>query len=132
SGAGRREAVGGGRDRARDATRIAQENAEALGMASRIPFLGGDWAAPLARRFDCVVANPPYLAEAERAGLAPELAHEPDAALFAGPTGLEALERLCREVPALLAPCGGLAFELAPGPTARGRGWLARGGGGAR
>ncbi|HKA13551.1 MAG TPA: peptide chain release factor N(5)-glutamine methyltransferase [Myxococcota bacterium] len=115
-------------DRSRDALRIAQENAEALGMASRIHFLRGDWAAPLARRFDCVVANPPYLAEAERAGLAPELAHEPDAALFAGPTGLEALERLCREVPALLAPCGGLAFELAPGQTARVQEWLAQAG----
>ena len=89
-------------DCSREALKVAQQNAEALGMAARIHFLRGDWTAPLAGGFDCVVANPPYLAEAERAALAPELAHEPAAALFAGPTGLEALERLCREVPALL------------------------------
>jgi release factor glutamine methyltransferase len=115
-------------DRSREALRIAQQNAEALGMAARIYFLRGDWAAPLAGGFDCVVANPPYLAEAERPGLAPELVHEPAAALFAGPTGLEALERLCREVPALLSAGGGLAFELAPdqaGPVSK---WLVEGG----
>ncbi|TMA32848.1 MAG: peptide chain release factor N(5)-glutamine methyltransferase [Deltaproteobacteria bacterium] len=111
-------------DRSRDALRIAQQNAETLGMAARIHFLRGDWAAAIAGGFDCVVANPPYLAESERAALAPELAHEPVVALFAGPTGLEALEQLCRDVPALLAPCGGLAFELAPGQAGQVQLWL--------
>ena len=115
-------------DRSRGALRIAQENAEALGMAARIHFLRGDWAAPVAGGFDCVVANPPYLADAERADLAPELAHEPAAALFAGPTGLEALARLCREVPPLLAPGGGLAFELAPGQAKQVQAWLEQAG----
>jgi release factor glutamine methyltransferase len=116
-------------DRSHEALKIAQQNAEALGMAARIHFLRGDWAAPVAAGgFDCVVANPPYLADAERAGLAPELAHEPEAALFAGPTGLEALERLCGETPALLTPGGGLAFELAPGQAAQVLAWLAAAG----
>ena len=115
-------------DRSAEALRIAQHNAETLGMAARIYFLRGDWTAPLAGAFDCVVANPPYLADAERAGLAPELAHEPAQALFAGPTGLEALERLCREVPALLAERGGLAFELAPGQAKQVEGWLEQAG----
>ena len=115
-------------DRSRGALRIAQQNAEALGMAARIHFLRGDWTAPVAGGFDCVVANPPYLADAERAELAPELAHEPADALFAGPTGLEALERLCREVPPLLAPGGGLAFELAPGQAKQVETWLEQAG----
>ena len=115
-------------DRSHGALRIAQENAEALGMARRIHFLRGDWTAPIAGAFDCVVANPPYLADAERAGLAPELAHEPAAALFAGPTGREALERLCREGPALLAERGGLAFELAPGQAKQVQAWLEQSG----
>jgi release factor glutamine methyltransferase len=102
-------------DISREALRIAQENAETLGMEARIQFLRGDWVGPLSGSYDCVVANPPYLALAERAELAPELAHEPPGALFAGPTGLEALERLCREVPPLLAPSGGVAFEVGPG-----------------
>jgi release factor glutamine methyltransferase len=115
-------------DRSHEALKIAQQNAETLGMGTQIHFLRGDWTAPLAGAFDCVVANPPYLAESERAALAPELAHEPAAALFAGPTGLEALERLCREVPALLTPGGALAFELAPGQAAQVRAWLAQAG----
>ncbi len=115
-------------DRSQEALKVAQQNAEAFGMAARIHFLRGDWTAPLAGGFDCVVANPPYLAEAERAALAPELAHEPAAALFAGPTGLEALARLCREVPALLSARGGLAFELAPDQAAQVSTWLAQAG----
>jgi len=111
-------------DISREALKIAQENAEALGMAERIAFLRGDWAAALSGRFDCVVANPPYLAERERAGLAPELAHEPDRALFAGASGLEALERLCQDAPSLLAPGGGVAFELAPDQAPAVEGWL--------
>jgi len=101
-------------DIAREGLKIAQENAERLGMQTRIRFLRGDWAGALCGAFDCVVANPPYLALSEGGTLAPELAHEPPGALYAGESGLEALERLCREVPPLLAPGGGLAFELAP------------------
>jgi release factor glutamine methyltransferase len=112
-------------DLSREALKIAQQNAEALGMAARIHFLRGDWTSPIEGRFDCVVANPPYLARAERAALAPELAHEPADALFAGPTGLEALERLCREAPALLSSRGGVAFELAPDQAAQVQAWLA-------
>jgi release factor glutamine methyltransferase len=111
-------------DISHEALKIAQQNAEALGMEARIQFLRGDWTAPLAGRFDCVVANPPYLADSESSDLAPELAHEPARALFAGPTGLEDLERLCRQVPPLLAAGGGLAFELAPGQAPRVSAWL--------
>ena len=111
-------------DIAKEALKIAQQNAEALGMEARIHFLRGDWTAPLAGSFDCVVANPPYLADSEQSDLAPELAHEPARALFAGPTGLEDLERLCRQVPPLLAAGGGLALELAPGQAQRVQAWL--------
>ena len=97
-----------------EALKIAQENAETLGMATRIRFLRGDWGGALHGVWDCVVANPPYLALAERDGLAPELAHEPDGALFAGKTGLEALDHLCQEAPRLLSPTGGVAFEIGP------------------
>jgi release factor glutamine methyltransferase len=117
-------------DIAQESLNLAQQNAEALGMAARILFLRGDWEGPLEGEapFDCVVSNPPYLAESERAGLAPELVHEPDHALFSGPAGLDALERLCRRTPALLAPGGGLAFELAPGQQDAVAGWLAEAG----
>ncbi len=45
--------------------------------------------------------NPPYVAEAERATLAPEiLRHEPPGALFAGPDGLATIRRLVAQLAA--------------------------------
>jgi release factor glutamine methyltransferase len=94
---------------------VASRNAEALGLADRVAFRAGDLFAPVAgERFDLVVSNPPYLADAEAEGLAPELAHEPPAALFAGPAGTELLRRLAAEAPAHLLPAGAVALEIAP------------------
>ena len=94
---------------------VARENAEQLGLAERVDCLAGDRFAPVGgRRFDLVVSNPPYLAEAERADLAPELAHEPDGALFGGVDGLAVLRPLVAEAPGFLAPGAGFAVEVAP------------------
>jgi release factor glutamine methyltransferase len=97
------------------ALELAARNAEALGLAGRLRFAAGDLFEPVAgERFDLVVSNPPYLADSERGGLAPELAHEPSEALFAGPDGLAVLRRLVAGAPACLAPGGVFACELAP------------------
>ncbi len=94
---------------------LAERNARALGRADRLRFVQGDLFAPVAgQRFDLVVSNPPYLAESERGELPPELAHEPEAALFAGADGLDVLRRLAAGAPAVLVPGGSVAFELAP------------------
>jgi release factor glutamine methyltransferase len=80
----------------------------------------GDWfeAIPteLRGRFRLIVSNPPYVAEAEVAGLAAEIAgHEPLDALVSGPTGLEAIERIVAGAPEFLTDAGGtLVVELAP------------------
>jgi release factor glutamine methyltransferase len=58
-----------------------------------------------------VVANPPYVAEDEP--LPAEVAGwEPHGALVAGPTGLEAIERIVAEAPPWLAPAGALVVEI--------------------
>ena len=94
------------------ALKIAQENAERHGMAERIQLLEGDLWAPLGEsRFDLIVSNPPYVAESERADLAPELDHEPEPALFAGADGRDVLERLVDGVSRWLAPGGVVALE---------------------
>ena len=106
-------------DISQEALKIAQENAERHEMANRIRFLRGDWLDPVVgETFDLIVSNPPYLAEAERSGLAPELAHEPERALFSGPDGLDALRRIVAGAGGLLAPAGGLVVEIAPGQEA--------------
>ncbi|MDP6540600.1 MAG: peptide chain release factor N(5)-glutamine methyltransferase, partial [Planctomycetota bacterium] len=67
---------------------------------------------------------PPYLAEAEAAELALELAHEPKEALFAGPLGTEVLARIVEAAPEQLRPGGWLALELAPAQAETVTDWL--------
>jgi release factor glutamine methyltransferase len=97
------------------ALKVAERNARELGLEDRIEFAEGNLFGPVVgRRFELVVSNPPYLAESERSQLAPELAHEPEVALFAGPDGLAVLRDLVAGATNFLAPSGGFAVELAP------------------
>ena len=62
---------------------------------------------------DFLVANPPYVAEAEWAGLQPEIRnHEPREALVAGPEGTEIIQRIVKGAPAYLRPGGTLVVEI--------------------
>ena len=108
---------------------LAADNAERLGLGARLRFLEGDLFAPVAgERFDAVVSNPPYVAEGARAELPPELAHEPPAALFAGPDGTACLRRIVAAAPVHLLPGGLLALELDPQQADTVKGWLAEAG----
>jgi release factor glutamine methyltransferase len=94
---------------------VARKNAEALGLADRVRFASGDLFAPVAgERFEVIVSNPPYVAEADATDLAPELRHEPALALFAPGDGTGLLRRIAAAAPAHLAAGGLLALELAP------------------
>jgi len=80
-----------------DALALARSNGARLGLQVR--WLRGDLLAGLADEFDAVLCNPPYVAERERALLAPEiLRHEPPLALFAGADGLELIRALCAQL----------------------------------
>jgi len=91
------------------ALEIAARNSRKLKMA-RIQWRLGCWfdAAPR-KRFDLIVANPPYIATADPA-LA-NLSAEPGIALHAGPTGLEALRAIIAAAPLHLRPRGWLVLE---------------------
>jgi release factor glutamine methyltransferase len=103
-------------DLSQEALKTAQQNAEELGMAARIRFLGGHLFEPVRKEiFDLVVSNPPYLAQSARPTLAPELAHEPEGALFAGPDGLALLRPLVAQARAVLSRGAGFAVEIDPG-----------------
>lgn len=107
---------------------VAERNAQALGLADRVRFAQGDgFAAVLGQRFDAIVSNPPYLAESEAGTAAPELAHEPRGALFAGADGAALLRRIAHEAPRFLSPGGLLALELAPAQADEVTQCLARG-----
>ena len=113
------QAEGIGLDSAPAALQVSQQNAQALGLAGRAQFLLRDWLAPEWQaglgRFDLLVSNPPYIAEAELAGLGPEvLQWEPYQALSPGGDGLQAYRRISQAAPALLQPGGRLLFEIGP------------------
>ncbi|HXE58018.1 MAG TPA: peptide chain release factor N(5)-glutamine methyltransferase [Gemmatimonadales bacterium] len=94
------------------ALELARANAAELGVD--VAFVRGDLCAPLASgRFDAVVANPPYLSEAEYAVLdASVRGWEPAMALVSGPSGLDATRRLLDEARRVLRPAGWLALEV--------------------
>jgi release factor glutamine methyltransferase len=103
------------------ALEVAAQNARRAGVADRIAFRQGDlWAATGAgERFDAIVSNPPYVAESDRAALAPEVRDwEPAEALFAGGDGLRVVYALVDGAAARLERGGLLALEIGLGQAA--------------
>lgn len=95
---------------------VAAGNARELGLDDRVRFAEGSWGeAAAGERFDLVVSNPPYLpASRPDAERPPELAHEPQGALLAGPDGLDAYRALAPALPDLLAAEGVVLLEIDP------------------
>ena len=96
---------------------VAVANAALHNLASRIRFLHSDLlAADPTGRYDAIVSNPPYIPDADRPTLHPQVRdHEPPAALFAGPTGLDVYRRLIPQAWSALTPGGLLALEIGHG-----------------
>jgi release factor glutamine methyltransferase len=81
-------------DTSATALEVARANAERLGLAERVRFveggLPGGGADGAGGGYDLVLANLPYVSEAEWAGLQPEVTEwEPREALLAGPEGFD-------------------------------------------
>lgn len=100
------------------ALKVAKGNADRHGVGDKIIWLEGDLLSPLkecigVRTVDAIISNPPYIAEADWAGLQPEVRdYEPRGALLAGPQGIESHERLIHDSKEFLAPGGLLVMEL--------------------
>jgi release factor glutamine methyltransferase len=106
-----RQAIGVGVDVSRHALAYAAANARRLGFDDRADLRLGDWADGIARRFDLILCNPPYVAEG--ADLGPGVReYEPGEALFAGAEGLDAYRALGPQLPRLLEPGGLAAVEI--------------------
>lgn len=106
------QAWGMGVDLSPDAAAVARGNARSLGLGDRASFLAGSWVDALSGGFDIIVSNPPYIPDANIAGLAPEVARfEPWRALAGGTDGLDPYRHLVRVLPPLLSPGGLIGFE---------------------
>lgn len=99
-----------------EALKVAEINAEQLGVQERIAFVHGDLLKPLreqGRRADIIVSNPPYIAEHEKETLDSLVVdHEPSVALFGGKDGLDYYRRILADIPDVVVPGGLVAFEV--------------------
>jgi release factor glutamine methyltransferase len=111
-----------------EALAVARQNAAALGAIDRIRFVESDLFAALANeRFDCIVANPPYVATGEV--LEPQVRdYEPVTALYAGEDGLAVYQRLIPHASEHLEPGSHLLLEIGHGQRDAVAGLLRAGG----
>jgi release factor glutamine methyltransferase len=96
------------------ALEIARANSARHQLESRIRFHRTDLLHGLMpARFNFVVSNPPYVGESEADQVQLEVRKfEPRDAVFAGPTGLEVIERLLPQAQIVLKPGGWLVMEI--------------------
>jgi release factor glutamine methyltransferase len=108
-------AFGIGTDISVNALRVARDNARELSL-TRTAFIACDMGAALAGVFDLIVSNPPYIASAAIAGLAPDVRDfDPPQSLDGGPDGLDYYRAIAATVPDLLRPGGSVVVELGVG-----------------
>ena len=96
-----------------DALAVARRNVEKHRLRERLRLIRSDLFAALGgKRYDLIVANPPYVGRAEMKTLPPEYRHEPDLALASGGQGLDAIICILAQAPQHLAPGGTLVAEV--------------------
>lgn len=92
---------------------VATANAQRHAVNCRLECMAGDVFEPVkGRRFDAIVANPPYIPDNDIPGLAPEVRREPMLALAGGNDGLNFYRRIVQEAPGYVNSDGFVALEV--------------------
>lgn len=91
---------------------LARENAALNGL--EVTWVQADLLTGVPGPFDLIVSNPPYLPDADREDVQPEVTHDPELALYGGPDGLTLARRLAAQATGVLVPGGRLLLELDP------------------
>ena len=98
------------------ALKVAERNAQSLGLSTRTHFHHTSWGEGVIGRYDVIVSNPPYIPDADIETLEPEVAeYEPKLALSGGIDGLDAYRELLPHMKRLLAPQGVAVLECGIG-----------------
>jgi len=93
---------------------VAKKNVKRLHLEGRVGLAIGDLfaAVPVELRFDVIVANLPYVGEADREALADNVRlHEPAIALLAGADGLDVYRRMLTDAPRYVTDRGSIYCE---------------------
>ena len=95
---------------------VAERNVRDYGLQERITLLQSDlFAAHAGRRYDLILANPPYVGAEALAAFPPEYAAEPPIAHAGGADGLDLVRRILAEAADHLSPTGALVVEIGQG-----------------
>ncbi len=104
------------------ALETARKNTARHGLQGRVCFYESDLLDAFSddtASFDFVVSNPPYVSDLDKVCLQSEVRDfEPHTALFAGPTGLDVIERLIPQAQRALKDGGWLVMEIGKGQDA--------------
>lgn len=96
-----------------DALAVARQNVETYEMQSRVRLVESDLTEKLEpKRYDFVIANPPYVPEASMAQLPREYRYEPRLALAGGGDGMNIVRRILRQARGYLKRNGLLFVEI--------------------
>lgn len=107
------QAVGVGGDASPAALAVALRNAQRHRVEDRATFVQSDWMAAIKRTFDLIIANPPYVAADEMAGLSRDVREwEPRMALTDEADGLSAYRTIIAQAQDALMAGGRLMFEI--------------------
>jgi ribosomal protein L3 glutamine methyltransferase len=100
-------------DISRDALAVATRNVRDFGLNDRVTLHRGDLYVPLAgKRYDLIIANPPYVDAEGMAGLPTECRAEPKLAFDGGADGLDVVRRILDRAAEHLTAEGGLLCEI--------------------
>lgn len=105
-----------GIDVSRRALEVAAINVKRFELENRITMIEGNLLEPINQKMDIIVANLPYIAEAELGYLQVEITkHEPRIALDGGLQGTDLFEVLMKQAKQKLVPGGSLLMEIGKG-----------------
>ena len=100
-------------DASAGALEVAARNCRRHGVEDRVHLLQGHLLEPLPEPVDLIVANLPYVSQAEWAQLPPEInCYEPREALDGGLDGLDRIRRLLARAGEYLRPQGAILLEI--------------------
>jgi len=103
-------------DVSRSALQLAERNCRRHGVDARIHLLAGDLLEPLPQPVNIIVANLPYVRNADLATLSPEIRDfEPEIALAGGEDGLDRIREILEQMPAKLNDDACLLLEIGYG-----------------
>lgn len=110
-----KNATGLGMDVSASAIKVANENATNLSLNNQASFLKSNWFEKLSKtkKFDLIIANPPYIGLNEKPELTPEVCeHEPYSALFAGEEGLDDYRIIAADISSYMSEKSIIILEI--------------------